>query len=126
MTAMENVQRATSGEANIDKTAERNARLRRMGFQPGKTGRQIPNRVLELYDSFAPEFGGGAMSQATRAELMMAATNLQSRADQRCSHGVEGRQQRSAHSRKSSPSHEACATAVARNAQQPAAKPLTA
>jgi hypothetical protein len=66
-------QRATNGEANADKTAERNARLRRMGFKPGKTGRQIPNRVLELYDNLALEFGGDAMSASTRVELMLAA-----------------------------------------------------
>jgi hypothetical protein len=62
-----------NGKANSALTTERLERLRRMGFQPGEHGRgRIPRRVLALFDSFAADFGGPAMSQATRAELMLA------------------------------------------------------
>jgi hypothetical protein len=42
-----------------------------VGFQPGKSGRdRTPQGVLTIFASFAGEFGGDAMSDATRTELM--------------------------------------------------------
>jgi hypothetical protein len=63
----------TGMESTVEKTGTRLANDR---FGPGSRGnplggRYVSQRVLALFAAFAPEFGGDAMSESTRAELML-------------------------------------------------------